>query len=362
MISSQKPTNGEVAERLDQPVSQPAAQLAPMRIGRLEVWPPVQLGSLAGYGDAAMRLVCRQLGCPYAVCEMLLDEQVARPTRRQKRAIRLFAEDHPIAGQLLTSGPEIAAHAAARLVEEGYDAIDLNFACPVRKVLAKGRGGALLQNPDGAIRQMEAVRETVPPDVPVTLKLRLGYDATARSRELLLEILEAACDCGVSAVTIHARTVKQSYDEPSDWQRLAEIAERYRDRLTVIGSGDIRRAEDVLRMIGTAGVHGVSVARGAIGNPWIFSRIRALAEGGGSPPAPTVAEQGRVLLKHFALSERLYGPLRAARMMRKFGIYYSRLHPQAEAVRREFIEMRNANDWKRILIEWYGTNIQAAGH
>jgi nifR3 family TIM-barrel protein len=261
-------------------------------------------------------------------------------------------EDRPIGGQLMGAEPGPMAQAAALMAARGFDVVDLNFACPVRKVLGRRRGGALLADPTTAIEIIRTVRAAVPKGVPVTLKLRRGMDGARGSERDFFLILDGAFEHGLAAVTVHGRTVAQRYVGPSDWGFLARV-KRHVGEQTVLGSGDLFDAEGIRRMLEQTGVGGVTVARGCIGNPWIFREARAVLSGRPLPDPPTVAEQGRVIREHFELCDARHGPRRAPRIMRKFGIKYSELHPYAEQVRTAFIRSRCREDWLSVLDEWY---------
>jgi tRNA-dihydrouridine synthase len=199
---------------------------------------------------------------------------------------------------------------------------------------------------------IKGVRAAVPPQVPVTLKMRRGTDDSAESARNFFRIFDAACEHGLAAVTVHGRTVAQRYVGLSDWDFLARVKRHAGDR-TVLGSGDLFSAADVVRMREETGVDGVAIARGCIGNPWIFRETRARLRGRPLPEPPTVAEQGRVIREHFELSLAHHGEQRAQRIMRKFGIKYSELHPFAEKVRDAFVRCRSRAEWLRVLDEWY---------
>ncbi len=191
----------------------------------------------------------------------------------------------------------------------------------------------------------------VPDHIPVTVKMRRGLDDSAQSRDHFFQILDGAFRIGVAAVTVHGRTVQQRYVGPSNWAFLREVKQQYPEQ-TILGSGDLFSAADCLRMMQETGVDGVTVARGAIGNPWIFGQARALAAGQ-SPPIPQLADQAAVMREHFRLAEELYGAERSGALMRKFGIKYAQLHPQCEMVRNAFVAVRHRADWDAVLSEWY---------
>ncbi|TWT46026.1 tRNA-dihydrouridine synthase C [Phycisphaerae bacterium RAS1] len=323
-----------------------------LRIGPFSFELPVVQAALSGYSDAAMRLIARRLGAPYCLHEVVLDKIVIQPGKLQREILDVMAEDHPVGGQLMGAQPEQFAAAAEVMARNGYDVIDVNFGCPVRKVLGRCRGGFLLSDPPTAIEIIRRVREVVPAATPVTVKMRRGTDDSPESERNFFEILEAAWDAGVAAVTVHGRTVEQRYVGPSDW-RFLERVKRHAGPRTILGSGDLFTAEDVVRMLESTGVDGVTVARGCIGYPWIFRECRELLAGRPLPEPPSVAEQGRVIREHYELIARTQGPRMAPRVMRKFGIKFSELHPLSRPVRDAFIRASTEAQWLALLDQWY---------
>ncbi|MGC9453979.1 MAG: tRNA dihydrouridine synthase [Phycisphaerae bacterium] len=323
-------------------------RLKPLRIGPIEVTMPVVLAPLAGYSDLAYRRICRELGAGYAGTEMLLDRTVLAGRTDCKRLTASHDEDHPLAGQLIGSEPQELAAAAVKLDAMGMDVIDLNFGCPVRKVLRRGRGGKLLGDPDRAVRIIRGVLEVT--DRPVTLKLRRAF-AEKDDGSACLRIAAEARELGVAAVRIHPRSVEAGYRGPADWSFLRRIRREFPE-WTLIGSGDVLTPADALRMLEETGVDGVAAARGALGNPWFFAQVSQLSAGEDAPP-PTLAEQARVLRRHFRYAVEVHGAKQACRRMRSFGIRYSRLHPRAKALRAAFVAVETADDWQRVIGEYY---------
>ncbi len=324
-----------------------------LKIGSLEFDFPVVQAALSGYSDAPMRLIARRLGAPYAIHEVKLDKSIVHsPKAREILLGRPSPEDHPVGGQLMGAGPGDFATAAVIMAARGYDVIDLNFACPVKKVLRRQRGGFLLSDPPTAIEIMRAVREAVPPRLPVTLKLRRGFDSTPESEQHFFRIFDAACEIGLDAITVHPRTVKQRYKGPSNWDFLTRV-KRHAPHMTILGSGDLFSAHAIKRMFEQTGVNGVTVARGGIGNPWIFHDVRAVLAGEPLPDTPSVAEQGRLIRAHFDLSVATHGERLAARILRKFGIKYAEVHPYPGKVRQAFVHAKSAAEWLAVLEEWY---------
>jgi nifR3 family TIM-barrel protein len=316
---------------------------------------PFYQAGLAGYSDAAMRLVARRHGCPYCVTEAMLDQFLVNGGKGRRAAV-LDDEDHPIAGQLMGSHPAEIADGARVLVDLGYDVVDVNLACPVKKIKRKSRGGHLLRVPEEAVAILEAAAEAVDGRVPLTVKLRRAYDDTAAAEAAFRQILEAAIRFGYAGATVHGRTVEQKYLGPSLWDALRRITRDYGGGdFTIGGSGDVWCASDVFRMIEETGVDWVSVARGCIGNPWVFRQARAIQRGDldSARRAPTIHEQRAVLREHFALSVALHGEHTASRTMRKFGIKFSRHHPRADEVKRAFIAVRDLGEWENALARFY---------
>jgi tRNA-dihydrouridine synthase B len=329
-------------------------RLKPLKIGNLEIGFPVVQAALSGYSDWPMRMLAREHGANYTLCEVMLDQFLVALKNRDRNRHFLFnsADEQPVAGQLMGAEPEQFALGARRLVEAGFAVIDINFGCPVKKVLGRCRGGYHLSQPEVALEIVRRTRDIVPTEIPVTIKMRRGLDDSAESRDNFFTILDGAFASGVAAITVHGRTVLQRYNGPSRWEFLKEVKRHVGER-TILGSGDLFTAADCLRMIDETGVDGVTAARGAIGNPWIFSQARALAAGQPLPPPPTVLEQREVLQRHWELQEELYGPQRAGPLLRKFGMKYAGSHPAYLEVRSAFGTVRTREDWTAVLDRWY---------
>jgi nifR3 family TIM-barrel protein len=358
-----------------------------MRIGPIQLAQPFCQAGLAGYSDRAMRIVARRRGCPYAVTEALLDTIMLSGGEGLRKSIDISDEDHPVAGQIIGSEPANMAKAATILADAGYDVIDLNFACPVKKIKNKARGGHMLRDVPRAIAILQAVRDALPANVPTTISLRRGFDDSNESVDWFHEIAAAAWSNGYAALRVHARTVEQKYLGTSRWEFLRKFKADHPDK-TILGSGDVFTAEDAVRMLRETGVDVVWIARGAIGNPWIFQQAAALlplppgegwGEGGiqqsnasgdehaltltlsrkerGSILAPpTIHAQRDALSEHFAIAMQIHGEQLAGRRMRKMGIKYARFHPNAVEVKSEFINVRSLRDWNNVLIKWYASD------
>ena len=334
-----------------------ACERGSLRLGRLELDFHIVQAALSGYSDAAMRLIARRMGAPYTLCEVMLDKFVlqVKPRRRTQHFFHITQEERPTGGQLMGAKPDEFGPAAVRLVEHGFDVIDINFGCPVKKVLGRCRGGFHLSQPDVALEIVAKVRDAVPAQVPVTVKMRRGIDDSQESRDNFYSIFDGAFERGVAAITVHGRTVRQRYDGPSNWDFLRELKAHAGER-TILGSGDLFTAQACFDMMAYTGVDGVTVARGAIGNPWVFRQARALAAGQPLPGPPSLWAQRDVIAEHYGLAEAIYGSDRCLPGMRKFGIKYSQLHPAGEQVRAAFCRVKEPGAWRDVLNEWYATD------
>lgn len=324
-----------------------------MKIGSIQLTSPFCQAGLAGYSDRAMRTVARRRGCPYAVTEAMLDVILLNGGLGLEKSVDLSKEDHPVAGQLMGSDAAPMAKSATILAQAGFDVIDLNFACPVKKVKSKSRGGHMLADVPRAVEILKSVRDAVPAEIPTTISLRRAFDDSDGAQDRLYEIIDSAWANGYAAVRVHGRTVEQKYLGRADWPILAELKKRYPTR-TILGSGDVFTAQDAVAMLQQTGVDIVWIGRGAIGNPWIFQQAQTLlADPKAILEPPTIARQRTALTEHFALAMEIHGEELAGRRMRKMGIKYSRFHPESADVKKAFIAVRSLRDWTNVLDRWY---------
>ena len=328
-----------------------------LSIGPIQLDVPFVQAALSGYSDLPMRRLARRFGAPFALCEVVLDRLVLLKGKKQKSFLHVPDDDHPVGAQLMGANPRDFAPAAAAMADSGYDVIDINFGCPVKKVLGRCRGGFLLSRPNDALDIVRRVTDAVGQATPVTVKMRRGMDDTDQSERDFFKILDGAFELGVSAVTVHARTVKQRYVGPSDWSFLARVKRRVGDRV-ILGSGDLFSAGACIQMIRETGVDGITIARGCIGNPWIFSECRELLNGGELPPPPSIHLQREAIQGHWRDAVEVYGDRLAARIMRKFGIKYSEHHPLGRSVRDAFVAVKTAGDFADVLDRWYDPAVE----
>lgn len=334
---------------------------------------PFFQAGLAGYSDGPMRLIARRHGCPFCITEALLDLTLINGGKGRTRedpdilatecgmgeiednAPRAEGglSDHPIAGQIMGTKPDTMAKGAMILLGMGYEVIDVNFACPVKKIKKSNRGGHFLTSPQEAIDVLKAVRDAVPKEIPTTVKLRRAWDDSDEMARNFETVFNACYELDYAWTTVHCRTVQQKYLGPGKWEFLRDLTARHPDKI-IFGSGDVWTVNDIFLMLEYTGVHAASVARGCIGNPWIFRQARQLMRGE-SPTSPTLREQRDVLLDHFHLSMALHGERNASRIMRKFGIKFSAHHPTPDAVKNEFIRCYAVSQWRDVLDRHYAT-------
>lgn len=312
--------------------------LKPLAIGSLTLKNNLILAPMAGITNLPFRLLARDEGASLCFTEMVSVNGLVREGRKTFELLRSRPEDRPLGIQLFGDDPRLIAE-GARMVEEHGDLIDINMGCPVKKVVGTGAGSALLREP-AKVRAIirEARRAT---QLPLTVKIRSGWVCEEAN---FLEIARIAEDEGCDAITLHPRSRSQMFEGHSDWQKIAEMKRSV--KIPVIGSGDIFTAADVTAMLAETGCDGVMVARGALGNPWIFRQALALLEGG-EPAAPAPEERLRAALRHLELFTELSGERVALREMRKHFGWYS--HGLAGAA--QFRKAVNIIEGKGALLE-----------
>lgn len=265
-----------------------------MKIGRLDLAPPFALAPMAGMTDTAFRrLVKRRGGCGLVVSEMVSSEGLVRGIDRTLEYAEYTEEERPVSIQIFGGDPQKMA-AAARIVEGmGADIVDVNMGCPVPKISKHNAGCSLMREPRHAAEVVRAMVAAV--TIPVTVKMRAGWDATAINAPELARRIE---DAGAAAVAVHGRTAAQSYTGVSDWDLIATVAEGV--RIPVFGSGDCVEPQQLIDRLRRSAVRGVLVGRGALRNPWIFEHAAAIAAGR-EPGAVSLAERGQFLLDYIDL-------------------------------------------------------------
>ena len=296
-----------------------------LNFGNLDINTPFFQAPLSGYTDRPMRVLARRFGSPLTFTGVLLDKISLHKGAIKKLLSNPGPDESPVGAQILGSNPETMAKAAVMFEKYGFDLIDLNFACPAPKVLRRGRGGALLLEPNRAIEIYKRVRDAV--KCPVTVKIRTCFKHNDGTEEHFWKICDGLAGYGIDGIVIHGRSVKQMYRNKADWQTPMEVKQKY-PNIPIVGSGDIMSAQDAFDRFEQTGLDGILIARGAIGNPWIFSEAKALFEGKPLPKPPSLAEQRQVMLDHLSMLLEIKEEMKAVRYFRKFAAGYCKRHPQ----------------------------------
>jgi tRNA-dihydrouridine synthase B len=307
---------------------------------------------MAGCTDLVYRRIAREFGCTLAFTEMVKDRPVIEGIPKTFSMLRTADWDHPLGMQLLGREPSLMAEAARRLEGLGADLIDVNLGCPVSKVTDDGCGAALLQDPSRVGRILEAMIGAV--RVPVTIKMRTGFGDGDDGR--FLEIARIAGGLGVGSITVHGRTRKQMYAGYSNLEAIRAVKEVA--SVPVIGNGDIRRGEDARRMVEATGCDGVMLARGALGNPWLYREVEAALDGMPPPPPPGVADKAAVLRRHFALLRDLDGDAAACRGIRRVVHWYVKGASGSASLRDRGNRIETPAQFEALTAEFEGSTLE----
>jgi len=324
----------------------------PVSIGPLRLAGNLALAPMHKRTHLAMRLLSRRAGAALAHTEMAAPEDLlgAAGPRKGSNILCSCDEDRPLGVQLLPRDPGPLAEAVAMLAErKACDLVDLNFACPTKRVTRGGRGAAFLTDPDAAVRLVETVRRSGP--MPVTIKMRMGFsDDSADERARALRLAREAAAAGADAVTLHARTAVQQYHGQADWPTIRRWAEVL--PVPVFGSGDLRSPEAIVRMLAETGAAGASLARGATGAPWIFRQTIDLAATGSYRPV-TSQERARAFWEHYEGLVLQYGERIGLRLMRQVSLMYTRGIRGAPEARVAIQRAASADDLRAIVRKYF---------
>lgn len=318
-----------------------------MKINGIRIAHPVALAPMEEHSNFPFRLLMKQHGASLVCTERIDAADVARRERRALRLLYTSTEETPRAGQISGADPAVMAQAARVIEEKGFDIVDLNFECPIRRLLQRGEGGALLGDPDAIGRIVTAVVRAV--SIPVTLKIRSGPDA---EHETAPEVARHAEQAGAAAVDVHARSVAQSYVGGPDWSVVARV--KHAVGIPVLGSGGIREPGDAVRFLRETGADAVAIGRGCLGNPWIFQQARTLVTGGATVRPPSTSERGRALLKLVDGEFHYYGPQVALRRLARTSCYFAKFVPNFNQFRDGVHRVRNLSEFKTLVKEHFG--------
>jgi tRNA-dihydrouridine synthase B len=319
------------------------------RIGNVEFDSPFMLAPLAGVSDSPFRQLAKEQGASVVYTEMVSADGLVHGSKPTFELCNFEPHERPIGIQLFGSDPGIMAEATGILNdlpdEKRPDIIDINMGCPVRKVVNRKAGAALLQEPP-RILEMVSRMSTVS-KLPVTAKIRLGWDGNSQN---VVDVSKTLEDAGAAAVAIHARTRSQKFDGTPHWEMIGEAKKAV--GIPVIGNGDVRTTQDASRMIEMTGCDAVMMGRAAYGDPWVFKRMRAYHESRTELPMPTADERLTAGLRHLHMMVRYVGDHVAAREMRKHVAWYVKGLPRSHTVRECVNKARSVDEVEALLRDY----------
>jgi tRNA-dihydrouridine synthase B len=320
-----------------------------LRIGSLELPSKIIQSPLAACSDLPFRLIAREKGLGYCFLEMVSAQSLVRDNGRTLRLLETTPEDKPLGAQLLGCEPDIMAEAARIVEDRGFDTLDLNLGCPVKKVVGNGEGSALLAEPDRAEKVFAAVKKAVK-RIPVTVKMRKGFKDESGAEAV--ELARRAEAQGFSAITVHGRTQAQQYAGRADWEAIAKVKRAV--RIPVIGNGDVLTPEDARRAFEVSGVDGLMIGRGGLGNPWIYRNLDEVMNGRRDAVyVPSVAERKATLLKHLELEIKHCGERVANLNMRRITVWYTAGLPNAKILRVAVCTAPDTNAVRALIEEFF---------
>lgn len=311
-------------------------------IGNVVLENPVILGPMAGVTDLPFRQICKEHGCSLMYTEMVSAKAILYKNRNTGPLMEVGDQEGPVALQLFGSDPEIVSAMAAWVEHGPYALIDINMGCPVPKVVNNGEGSALMKDPKLVEKLLTALVKRV--KKPVTIKIRRGFDEAHANA---VEIAKIAESCGVSAIAVHGRTREQFYSGKADWDAIRRVKEAV--TIPVIGNGDIFTPEDAGLMMEQTGCDGVMIARGAKGNPWIFSRTLHYLKTGEILPTQGREELKETILRHGRLQVQYKGEYSGIREMRKHLAWYTAGLPHSSALRNEVNQVETWEEFQRMV-------------
>ena len=316
--------------------------MSPLKIGNVEMQNPLVLAPMAGVTDLPFRVLCKEQGAGLICMEMVSAKAILYKNKNTEDLMTIHPGEHPVSLQLFGSDPEILAQIAAQIEERPFDILDFNMGCPVPKVVNNGEGSALMKDPALVRKIVTGMVKAV--KKPVTVKIRKGFNEESANAVEIAKILE---DCGVAAIAVHGRTRAQFYSGKADWDIIRQVKEAV--KIPVIGNGDIFTPEDAKRMLEETGCDGLMIARGAKGNPWIFSRTLHYLETGELLGPPDKEELKETILRHAQLQIQFKGEYLGLCEMRKHLSWYTVGLPHSSSLRNDVNQTETWEDFYNLI-------------